>query len=1310
MDSCPPAAQLERLLADRLAADDCARVSAHVEGCRDCQQRLEDLTRPVDDGPRLVRPKSSTIVAVIDAPFVRRMENLPPPAGDRSSARWVGRDSSTAVGSGTVPSGPATPVAIPGFEILAEIGRGGMAVVYKARQASLKRLVALKVILAGAHVGEEKLARFRAEAEAVARLRHPGIVQIYETGEHLGVPYLVLEYVDGGSLAQKTRDKAQPPRAAAALVETLADAVDAAHREGIIHRDLKPTNILLSSRFQVPSSKSESSTSANLELGTWNLEPKISDFGLAMDLADASRQTRTGEVVGTPSYMAPEQAQGRRKDFGPATDVHALGAVLYELLTGRPPFHAATAVDTLVQVSFEDPIPPSRLRADLPRDLETICLKCLQKDPRHRYQSARALATDLRRFLNHEPIEARPTTLGGRVIKWARRRPVIAGLAVISLVLTAVSLLSLGWALAEESSRRSLAEANERRETDLRHQAQQERLRAERLSAAALLDQAISQADHGHMERTLLLLVQSLELANRAEDADLERAARLNLTAWRRLLIRQRATLTHLHWISAVAYSPDGQTFVTASRDKTAQLWSTATGRPVGDKMAHDFPVWAVAFSPDGQTLATASGEGGRGDLRLWDARTGKPLGEPITRDFPTGHTFSDTTSLAFTPDGRTLLGVGGGRARLWKLDPDGTAGPAVRLPHPRGVMNAVLSPDGSQVLTGGADGTARLWSTASGRDLGVVLRHDVPENSFGLVFGLAYSPDGRTIATGLQLIGADGHYAAGEVRLWRVAGEPMGEPIGTLAHRGPVRVLAFSPDGRRLLSAGMIPIPNPKPGSLPTGEARLWDVETVRPIGRPIEQARSIWAAAFSPDGRTVLTGCEEGSALFWVAATGLQVSAVPTEPGNVTALAFAPDGRTAVTGRTYVPANGQLCEVPPGRGTVFAPVHTGPIRSMSFADQGRILLTAGGDGQVVRWDHATGRLIGAPLRHDGLAGLSVTTHGSLVATVGSDRVARLWDPATGQPVGDPIPHGTEPWALALSPDGTRVLTGGKRVLTNGVDHSYRLWDRRSGRPVGDPFPPDGFLIGYAFSADGSVIATAGDGGARMWDAATGKPISGPVAHARNIQGMALSPDGKLLATSGGDAVVRLWDVRTGQPVGPPLAHRSVGSIAFSPDSRVLLTGSHAQTAWLWDVATGTPLGPPLSHRAGVTAVSISPDGRTAATVSADKTVRLWDVATSHQLGPPLEHPAPVTAIVFAPDGRRLFTAGDDGLVRAWDLPVPATGDVAHLRQWVEALTGMQIGGQGGMRQIDDADLSQRRQAVEQLGPEPFAIPANPR
>jgi serine/threonine protein kinase len=325
---------------------------------------------------------------------------------------------------------------VPGYEILAELGRGGMGVVYQARQLQLRRVVALKMVLAGAHSGEADRARFRTEAEAIARLQHSNIVQVHEVGEHAGTPFLALEFCAGGSLEAKLTGTPWPGPDAAVLVEKLARAMDVAHHKGIVHRDLKPANILLQRKSEAPHPKSEKDGKAGSDFGfrISDFEPKVTDFGLARKLDEAG-QTVTGAILGTPPYMAPEQAEGSRKAIGPATDVYALGAILYELLTGRPPFRASTHLDTILQVVSQEPVPVRHLQPRTPRDLETICLKCLEKQPSKRYATALELAEDLRRFKGGEPIQARPIAAWEQAVKWAKRRPAVAGLSAALLLL-----------------------------------------------------------------------------------------------------------------------------------------------------------------------------------------------------------------------------------------------------------------------------------------------------------------------------------------------------------------------------------------------------------------------------------------------------------------------------------------------------------------------------------------------------------------------------------------------------------------------------------------------------------------------------------------------------------------------------------------------------------------------------------------------------------------------------------------------------------------------------------------------------------
>lgn len=334
--------------------------------------------------------------------------------------------------------GDMPPPPIPGYEMIRQVGQGGMGVVFKARELKLNRLVAIKMILGGLYAEAGQLARFHTETRAVAQLHHPNIVQIYEVGEFEGRPYCAFEFVAGGNLAAKAYRNPMTPRDAAGLGDQLARAMHSAHQQGIVHRDLKPENILITPEGM----------------------PKISDFGLAKRLEADKGQTQTGSILGTPSYMAPEQASGKTRDVGPEADVWALGAVLYYLLTGRPPFHGATMLDTLEQVRTKEPTPPRRLQPKLPLDLETICLKCLEKNPRNRYSSALALAEDCRRFLDNEPIRARPVRLWERAVRQVKRRPATA--ALLGLLVVVVTLLgtSLLWLWRSEAARLQAQQAN----------------------------------------------------------------------------------------------------------------------------------------------------------------------------------------------------------------------------------------------------------------------------------------------------------------------------------------------------------------------------------------------------------------------------------------------------------------------------------------------------------------------------------------------------------------------------------------------------------------------------------------------------------------------------------------------------------------------------------------------------------------------------------------------------------------------------------------------------------------------------------
>jgi serine/threonine protein kinase len=473
--------------------------------------------------------------------------------------------------------------AVPGYEILGELGRGGMGVVYKARQVKANRLVALKMILAGRYADAQVLARFRREAEAVARLQHPHVVQIHEVGEADGRPFFSLELVAGGSLADRLDGTPWPAPQAARLVETLARAVHAAHEHNIVHRDLKPANILLASGGREPPEEPECLLSGGSRPPLAGLMPKVADFGLAKLLDQEQGHTQTGAIVGTPSYMAPEQAAGGSRAVGPAADLYALGAILYELLTGRPPFRAESVRETLRQVAEDEPVPPSRLQSRVPRDLETICLKCLAKDPRRRFASGRELADELTRFLNGEPIRTRPAGALERLGRWCRRNPAWAtagGLAIVSLVAGTVAALLFAVNEARHADRLETEHGKTQAALDLAEQ----RLRQSREESAKLaMFQGLNLCEQGEVGPGVLWLSRALENAARADAPELERLLRRNLSGWCPRLHRLKLALPHQGPVNAVAFSPDGEKLLTGGGGQgttgDARLWSAQTGK-----------------------------------------------------------------------------------------------------------------------------------------------------------------------------------------------------------------------------------------------------------------------------------------------------------------------------------------------------------------------------------------------------------------------------------------------------------------------------------------------------------------------------------------------------------------------------------------------------------------------------------------------------------------------------------------------------------------------------------------------------------
>ncbi|WZO99355.1 serine/threonine-protein kinase [Isosphaeraceae bacterium EP7] len=1020
----------------------------------------------------------------------------------------------------------------PGYEILRQLGVGGMGVVYEAYQVGLKRRVALKMVLAGQGDAPERAARFQKEAEAAARLHHPNIAEIHEIGEFEGRPYFTLELVEGGDLAGELARGLMAPRRAAQLTESLARAMHYAHERGIIHRDLKPSNILL--------------TPEGL--------PKVADFGLAKHLGGDPGQTRSGTVLGSPGYMAPEQASGKVREVGREADVYSLGAILYEMLTGAPPFHAESAMEALSMLLSEDPVRPRRLKPKVSRDLETICLKCLERNPRRRYPTAGDLADDLGRFLDHDPIRARPIAPPERIWRWCRRRTSLAfaaGLAAVAVASTIGLAISLGvhqYRAAGRIEEASIEVRARRRQVD-------------QMAAQLAYDHGQALAERGDVAHGLLWLARGLAGAEHVGDAALEQATRRNLAGWWGRIHPLRLRWAHPGPIQSVAYSPDGKLAATASEDRTVRIWQAATGEPAGPALEHPSGVRSVAFSPDGKTLLTGCDDS---SARVWDLATGRRVGPPLAHE-------SSILSVALSPDGKTAL-TGGtdGTARLWDIS---TGRPLLEpFRHQERVAAVAFSPDGRAILTTSWDRTARLWDAATGVQLGQTMAHD------GWVCAAAFSPDGRTVLTGCY-----DHTA----RLWdRETGLPLRPSI---LHQHCVASVAFSPDGRRLAT-----------GSI-DGTARVWDAATGEPVGPLLRHQHTVSSVAFAPDGRSLMTGGFDGEARVW--EVGRAAGRAFLHAGFIRAVTFSPDGRRILsasqdhTARLWDAATGEPIGPPMH--------HDDAVESIAFSPDGRSVLTGSLDATAQLWDAATLTALGPPLRHGaGVRSVAFSPDGRTALTGSDDRTARLWDAATGLPIGRPLSHGDAVRSVAFSPDGRTALTGSD-------DRTARLWDAATGLPRLRPLAHRGRVITVVFSPNGRAVLTGSDDSeARLWDAETGTLLVGPLHHGGPVSVATFSPDGLSAITGGWDRTARLWDVATGRPIARPLRHDGqLRALAISPDGRTVLTGSYDRTAQLWDQSTGRPIGPSFRHESQVWFVAFAPGGRSVLSGGEEYAAHLWDV-----------------------------------------------------------------------------------------------------
>lgn len=928
----------------------------------------------------------------------------------------------------------ATPM-LDGYEVLEEVARGGMGVVYKARQVALGRLVAIKTILGNWADHREMLQRFRAEAETIARLEHPNLVAIHQVGDWQGRPYLVMEYVGGGTLDERRRRQPPTPRQAAELIQTLARVLHTVHQRGIVHRDLKPGNILL----------------------TDDGVPKITDFGLARQIESKSGLTLSGDVLGTPEYMAPEQAEGRSGEAGPPADLFALGAMLYELLVGRSPFAGGSAWEVMERVRRHDPVLPRRLDRTIPRDLETITLKCLQKDPASRYQDARELADDLARFLADEPILARPTPWWERGWMWARRHPTIASLAALSIV--SVAALLIASLVYQVRLARALQLAGTAIELS--------RQRAVQVS----LTQGSQALEEENTFKALAWFLEAMRLDDAAGESD--RLHRIRAGTLLRSSPELRQVWFHGSSGRVAVLHPGGRRGLLGI-DGGARLYDTVSGEPVSRPLRHPAAVVAGVFAGKDMQVFLGCRDG---SVHFHNAVTGQSWTLPGGTKDQSAHDGA-ITRLKLTADGSTLLTTGAdGAVRLWATD-------APRPPRctvegaEAGIAD--LSADGSLLVIGGKDRTVRLYDGHSGKPLAAPLPHPAA------VRAVRIAPDARSIAIGC---------ADGVVRLVDRDGKLR---WATRMHSQPVLSVTFSPDGSRLASASE------------DNTARVWDVAQGQPVGGPLWHVSDVQGASFSADGRMVVTFSDDNTARVWDAATDEAITPYLPHNGTVSRAAFTGDGRFLLTASNDGTARWWDLRPPrPAFAAVPLPADAAmPADGRWVRPDGKVALVRDGEYHARLVDARTGAAIGGLLRHASLVHTATfSPDGERVVTASEDNMTRCWDTATGAPVGRPILHRCTIRVLAISPDG-------RLLFTYGADRSARVWDLERAGPLTPlhylPVPVDA----AAFSADGERVTARLRGGAvRTWDLRPDdRPAAELIEHAQLLLGRRIDERGELL------------------------------------------------------------------------------------------------------------------------------------------------------------------------------------------------------
>jgi eukaryotic-like serine/threonine-protein kinase len=960
------------------------------------------------------------------------------------------------------------------YELLEEIGRGGMGVVYKARQKSLNRTVAVKMILSGRFASKQEVLRFRGEAEAAGRLRHPNIVTIYETGEHDGHHFFSMDFVQGRSLAEIVREGSLPAQRAARYVRIVATAIHYAHEQGILHRDLKPSNVLVDG----------------------NDEPRVTDFGLAKRLHGDFGLTVTGQVLGSPNFMPPEQTGAWQAKVGPQSDVYGLGAILYHLLTGRPPFQAETIAEILRQLRDQELVSPRLLNPSLPRDLETICLKCLEKEPAKRYVSAQALACELQRFLENVPIQARPVSWIAKAWRWCQRKPAFAGLSAATVIL--VLAVAIGSPVAAFLINR------ERRQDH------------ENLYAADIRD-AQAAWERGNVGHARDLLHLHEPRSNQQDSPGFEWRYLTNLCAGSQLCTWR----WHSQVVGCVAFSPDGGKLASGSSDSTVHIVDVASRKHLGSWTAHRGQVVALTFSTDGRLLATA---GSDDTVKLWNAATGQQIAS--TNLQAARLAFSPVTNVLAIATGDPTMGGSVGDVILWDYTrPDQT----------RTLLQAgsrlAFSSDGLQLATGSCDNSIKLWNVATGLPM-LSLTHD---NALAAV-ALAFSPDHRWLAAS--------SFYLNDITLWDLK---TGRAEVLSEHHQKVWSLCFSPDSTLLASGSA------------DQSILLWDLATRRPRVRLKGHGSEVMTVAFARDGQLLASGGRDNTVRLWSVKTNQSSEPIADYRGGCTWPLFSADGGRFFNGtanhtiEVWEIASHQRLAVLPNSDFPLAvsddnlhlvalslptslqhwnlsgpvleqslPLVEGPSEPLPFAISlhGTLLAASYNDCTVGIWNTKTGQRIRAWQAHEKhIFCVAFSPDGRLLATCSRDYTAKIWEVATGHLKKTLTDHHSAVFQAIF-------LDQGKMLATASGDGTAILWDAITWEPKGTLTGHQGPVGSIALSPDGRTLATGSfDQTVKLWSWTTQREML-TLNTSEGTDFTGFSPDGTTLAAWNRAGYLRLWHV----------------------------------------------------------------------------------------------------------------------------------------------------------------------------------------